>query len=168
VAEVSIYTQFVRFGETRQRFQPDTGRTVMRRVPLGIAISIAFHAVAVAWVATRSAPAVLPTPHPRITIVEILPPSTPEPVAVAFLDEPTTREIEQRPDRGPDVAGVDEQVTLVTLDRRDHQVAKLSRDADNQSQPNQSGWGIDARASENKMTDGRDQRGQQRLWRTRE
>jgi hypothetical protein len=94
---VSIYTQIARFCAGRQRFQPDTGPSWVRRLPLGMTLSVAFHLALVAWVATRSDRAVLPAPHSAgATIVEILPPSTPEPVAIALLDEATTREIEAR------------------------------------------------------------------------
>lgn len=61
----------------------------MRRLPLGIAISVALHVGAVAWLATTGEARVLPAPHREPVEVEIVPVAPePEPLAVAIVADP--------------------------------------------------------------------------------
>jgi len=60
----------------------------VRKLPLGLSISVAVHLTAVAWLATAGTTRVPPAPHTELVHVEILPPPEPEPMAIALLDEP--------------------------------------------------------------------------------
>ncbi|MDB4958889.1 MAG: hypothetical protein JWO36_6458 [Myxococcales bacterium] len=96
---MSISKLIARFTGDRQRFQPDTGRIGVRRLPLGMVVSVGIHVALVLWLATHRDHDVLLAPHPdeaRPATVEILPPPGPDPVAITYLDERATRELEAR------------------------------------------------------------------------
>ena len=84
--------QATRIARLWQRFSAPIGRRGVRRLPLGIAISVALHLAAVAWLATTGEARVLSAPHSEPVTVEIVAPAPPpppaEPLAVALLDEP--------------------------------------------------------------------------------
>jgi len=60
----------------------------VRTLPVAIAVSVALHGGAIAYVQTRPHPK--PVAPPKVTTVEIVPPAPPEPMVVALLDDHTT------------------------------------------------------------------------------
>ena len=86
--QASIDAQLARIASRRQRFAAALGRMTVRKLPLGLSISVAVHLTAVAWLATAGTTRVPPAPHTELVHVEILPPPEPEPMAIALPDEP--------------------------------------------------------------------------------
>jgi hypothetical protein len=100
--QASIDVQLARMATRRQRFLAVLGRMAVRRLPLGLGISVAVHVTAVAWFATAGTARVMPAPHPALVQVEIVAASQPEPLAMAvtLLDQPAP----PTPDVAPAVA----------------------------------------------------------------
>ena len=77
----------------------------MRKLPLGVAISMIVHAGVLVWVTARGRPRVATeaAEPPKPTTIEIVPTAPPEAPAleVALLDEPTTAAVEAAPTPSP-------------------------------------------------------------------
>jgi hypothetical protein len=88
--QASMDVQLARIAGRRQRFVAAVGRMAVRKLPVGIGISVAVHVTAVAWLATAESARVLPAPHPALVQVEIVAPAEreAEPMVIALLDEP--------------------------------------------------------------------------------
>ena len=88
--------------QCRQRFQGDTGRNPVRKLPAVLAISAAVHTVGLAWVSAytkdhRPDRMVL-APTTPVEIIEAPPPiADVPPVDVAFLDEATSAAVPELP-----------------------------------------------------------------------
>ncbi len=88
----------------RQRFQGDTGLILVRKLPSVLAISVAVHAAAIAWMSTYTGDRRFPTdasPATSVEIIDVSPALPPvvevAPVDVAFLDEATTAAVPELP-----------------------------------------------------------------------
>ncbi len=86
--QASLDVQLARIAGRRQRFLALLGRMAVRKLPVGLGISVAVHLTAVAWLATAGTKRVPPAPHPALVQVEIVQPAEPEPMVIALLDEP--------------------------------------------------------------------------------
>lgn len=118
-----------------QRLPLDRGPTGVRRLPLGVAVSTAAHAVAVLWVGTRVFPPRVeaeraPTTPVEIISVEPAPAAPPAPLDVALLDERSASRAspERPPPRAPHAHAATEAIATPAA-RATDDVVTSARDA---------------------------------------